>query len=376
MVARAPGRVNLIGDHTDYVGGLALPMAIDLATVVEGWRLPPGAPGGDRVELRSTELDGVATVALDVADPAAVGADLGPLRGRGGGRDPAAAGLRRHGHHDHPRGHRPLVQRRAGGGRRPGPGRSRTGAPEADSAATARACRREPESIELARACQRAEQRASGVPCGIMDQLTIVAAQAGHALLIDFRTLRTQAVPMPEDVEVVVVPSGQQRELATSAYAERRRQLEAATAVVGPLRDATLADLARIGDDRVQARARHVITENARVRAVAEALAAGDAAAAGELMVAGHVSFRDDFEASTPVVDALVAKLVATPGVFGARLTGGGFGGCVVALSEPGALARGMGGARAREERPSRRGDLRPPSRCRSRSCCRSRPGS
>ena len=190
--------------------------------------------------------------------------------------------------------------------------------------------------VETALICQRAEQIACGVPCGLMDQLTSLAGVAGHALLIDFRTLAVEPVPLPPDLSVVIVHSGQERELATSAYAERREQLEAAQRVVGPLRDASPGDLDAIADPVVRARARHVVTENARVLRFADALRSGDLSAAGALMVEAHASFRDDFEASTPVVDALVDRLVATPGVYGARLTGGGFGGCVVALVEPG----------------------------------------
>ncbi len=169
-----------------------------------------------------------------------------------------------------------------------------------------------------------------------MDQLTSLAGVADHALLIDFRTLAVEPVPIPADVSVVVVHSGQERVLATSAYAERRAQLEIAEQTIGPLRDADLDDLATIRDPVVRARARHVVAENARVIRFADALRRGDVAAAGTLMVEAHASFRDDFGASTPVVDALVDQLVATTGVHGARLTGGGFGGCVVALVEPG----------------------------------------
>jgi galactokinase len=152
-----------------------------------------------------------------------------------------------------------------------------------------------------------------------MDQLASVHGIAGHALLIDCSTFDITPVPVPDDVDVVVIDSGQPRSLATSGYAERRAQLEA-------------------GHER---RVRHVRTENERVRAFADALTAHDVALAGSLMVQSHASLRDDFEVSTPVLDALVDRLVATPGVHGARLTGAGFGGCVVALTEPGALAEG-----------------------------------
>ncbi|MGZ4684102.1 MAG: galactokinase, partial [Acidimicrobiales bacterium] len=197
--------------------------------------------------------------------------------------------------------------------------------------------------IEIALACQRAEQLASGVPCGVMDQLVSLTGVSGHALLIDFRTLATEPVPVPADAAIAVIHSGEERRLASSAYAERRAQLEAAERIVGPLREATRDDLATIDDDVVRARARHVVSENDRVLRFAAALRQGDLVAAGALMIDAHASFRDDFGASTPAVDALVDRLVATPGVHGARLTGGGFGGCVVALVDPGTSTEGWG---------------------------------
>jgi galactokinase len=147
----------------------------------------------------------------------------------------------------------------------------------------------------------------------------------GHALLIDCGTLAWTPVPVPEDVDVLVVDSGERRRLAGSAYATRRAEVEAA---VGPgLRDPVL-----------RRRARHVATENERVAAFADALRSGDVAAAGALMGDSHASLRDDFEVSTPALDVLVARLAATPGVLGARLTGAGFGGCAVALARPGTV--------------------------------------
>jgi galactokinase len=169
-----------------------------------------------------------------------------------------------------------------------------------------------------------------------MDQLASAAGVAGHALLIDCTTEEVVPVPLPEGIEVVAVHSGQHRALAGSAYAERRAACEQAEAELGPLRRAAIDDLAAIADPGVRRRARHVITENARVLAFVDALRAGDRRALGELLAAGHASLRDDFEVSTPVLDELVARLQATPGVIGARLTGAGFGGCAVVLCEPG----------------------------------------
>jgi galactokinase len=192
---------------------------------------------------------------------------------------------------------------------------------------------------ELALLTQRAEWAASGVPCGIMDQLTSAAGVEGKALLIDCDSLAITAVALPADAEIVVVHSGQQRALADSAYAQRRAACEAAAARIGPLRAATLDDVGRIDDPVVRSRARHVISENARVLSFAAALERGDLADAGAAMVASHASLRDDYEVSTDRLDRLVERLCATPGVYGARLTGAGFGGCTVALCAPGALA-------------------------------------
>src|SRR5690606_2746602 len=146
----------------------------------------------------------------------------------------------------------------------------------------------------VAQLCQRAEQRASGVPCGVMDQLASVAGRAGHALLIDTTTLDVAHVPVPDDAEIVVVHSGEGRRLSGSPYAERRARCEAADAAIGSLRTAPASAVASIADPVVRAAGRHVTSENRRVRDAAAALAAGDLAAVGRLMVASHESLRDD----------------------------------------------------------------------------------
>jgi galactokinase len=314
VIARAPGRVNLIGDHTDYAGGVALPMAIDLATTVTGTR------GGDRVQLVSGAQTEPADLQLPVVDPASVEpawaryvagvvAEVQPPVGLTGTVESTV----------------PL-----------GGGLSSSAALEV---AVALAVGADSDPLPLALLCQRAEQRASGVPSGLMDQLASVRGREGHALLIDFTTLEITEVPVPSSVDVVVIDSGQSRTLAGSAYAERRADVERAAMMIGPLRDASAGMLRSIDDDLARRRARHVISENARVRDFASALTEGDLVAAGELMVASHESLRDDFDVSTDVLDALVGELWDTPGVYGARLTGAGFGGCVVAMCEPGALA-------------------------------------
>ena len=327
ITAFAPGRVNLIGDHTDHSGGFALPFALDLGTTVTA------TVGGDAVVLGSGDAAGTASVPLDVVDPAAVEpswaryvagvvAELRPpvgLTGEVSTTLPVGAGL------------------------------SSSAALEL---AVALALGFEGAPLELALLCQRAERRAAGVPSGVMDQLASASGVAGHALLLDCTGLTVTPVPLPDDLEVVVVHSGEERALAGSAYGERRAACEAAAAVIGPLRDADLADLAAIDDPVVRRRARHVLTENGRVHQMVAALAAGDHEAAGALLDASHASLADDFDVSTPALDALVARLRREPGVLGARLTGAGFGGCVVALCSPGALpdegwhVRPGGGAR------------------------------
>jgi galactokinase len=291
-------------------------MAVEWGTTVEVER------GGSRVELTSADEAGAAVVALDVEDPRAV--------------EPAWA--------RYVAGVVAVV--------RPGQGAVGTvrttlpvGAGLSSSAAlevaVALALGFEGPAHELAGACQRAEHLASGVPSGIMDQLASVLGVEGHALLIDCASLDVTPVPMPEGVDVIVVHSGQARALAGSAYAERRAQCEAAAAVIGPLRQATVEDLVRLDDPLLRRRAGHVVSENRRVLDFAACVRAGDLAGAGALMSASHASLRFDFDVSTPALDALVAELAAVPGVFGARLTGAGFGGCVVALADAASAVRG-----------------------------------
>jgi galactokinase len=193
---------------------------------------------------------------------------------------------------------------------------------------------------DLALACQRAEHAATGVACGVLDQLTITSARPGTAMVMDCATLDVRHVGVPDDACFVVVPSGEQRTLASTGYATRRREVEAAMARIGPLRDAA-GEVVSTLPTPLDARARHVSSECRRVEEFAAALAAGDLTTAGRAMVRSHASLRDDFAASTPRVDALVAELCTLDGVHGARMTGGGFGGCVVALCRPGTTIPG-----------------------------------
>jgi galactokinase len=185
------------------------------------------------------------------------------------------------------------------------------------------------EPVELALACRAAEELATGVPCGIMDQLISIAGRAGSALLIDCRSLEMRAVSLPPNLGVLAVHSGQERALASSSYAERRRSCEALADAIGvaALRDATPI---QVENDPI---GRHVVSENERVLESVRALEEGDLSCFGELMTASHASLRDDFGVSTPELDVLVEVLVAA-GALGARLTGAGFGGSVVAVCD------------------------------------------
>jgi len=193
--------------------------------------------------------------------------------------------------------------------------------------------------VAMARLAQRAENEWVGVNCGIMDQLISAAGAAGHALLIDCRSLETRSVAIPDSAAVVVLDTGTRRGLVDSAYNERRSQCEQAAAFFGvpALRDVDLATFASREaelDPITRRRARHVITENARTLAAADLLERGDVAAVGELMDESHVSLRDDFEVSRPELDTMVQLARREDGCFGARMTGAGFGGCAVALVE------------------------------------------
>jgi galactokinase len=317
ITAFGPGRVNLIGDHTDYNGGLALPIAIDLGVTVV---FTPS--GGDVLEVVSEDF-GRANVRLQ---PSA----------KAGGHDvPEWARLVA-----------ALVELA-----RPGTGGSLhvtttlpVGAGLSSSAALcvalARVCGVQGAPLTVARLCREAEHRV-GAPVGLMDPWVCAGGHSGHALLLDCGAETVTRVPVPTDVEVVVIDSGRPRAVRSSAYSARVAECEAAEAIVGPLGSATSDDLVGLRDPILRRRARHVVTECARVRATAEAFATSDLIGAGRLMGESHRSLATDFEVSTPELDELVADLEARPGVLGARMTGAGFGGCVVALTRLGALQVG-----------------------------------
>lgn len=312
-LAVAPGRVNLIGDHTDYNAGLALPMAIELCTAV---RLRSGPAG--RLLLRSALGP---PVTLPTGPGALPPSSVVPAWAR------LAAGV--------------LAESGwAGGGVAEVTTTLPVGAGLSSSAAFAVALTLalgvRGDALAVARRCQRAEGLA-GNQVGVMDPLVALAASEGTCLLIDFAAERATPVPFPAHAEVVVVHSGVERVLADTPYRRRRAECEAAAAVLGrPLGTARPDDLARLSDPVLRRRARHVVGECERVRVTAAALARGDLPTAGTMMLASHRSLAEDFECSTAAVDRLVAELAALDGVHGARMTGGGFGGCVVVLAERG----------------------------------------
>lgn len=287
---RAPGRANLMGDHTDYNEGFVLPIAIGLECVVA---VRPR--DDDVVSLRS--LDDVEDDWTRYVD--AVRELIAPPHGVDGVLASSVP---------------------------PGSGLSSSAALEVAVALAFGGGDRSP--VDLALICQRAEHLATGVPSGVMDQLASVAARAGHALLIDCRSLELRHVCMPDEAAIVVVHSGVPRTLERSAYSERRAACERVANVLGldSLRDATLD---QVLDEPL---ARHVVTENARVKQTAAALELGNVGRVGELMLESHASLRDDYRVSTPELDSLVEQLVSA-GAHGARLTGAGFGGCVVAIA-------------------------------------------
>ena len=318
LLVRAPGRVNVIGEHTDYNDGFVLPAAINR----EVWiALAPAERG---VHAVSDAFDEPAQFELGSWDDKLEGWGR-YLQGVAWALDEAGIALR---------GWRGAVISNVP----VGAGLSSSAALEL---ATARAFAALTDAawdpVQAAKLSQRAENGWVGVNSGIMDQLSSAAGRDGHALLLDCRSLDVQPVPLPDSVALVVLDTSTRRELGTSGYNDRRRECDEAAAALGvdALRDATEAMLKEHADeldDVLLRRARHVVTENQRTVAAAKAMRDGDAEQLGELMCASHASLRDDFEVSGDALNAIVDIAAATDGCYGARLTGGGFAGCAVAL--------------------------------------------
>jgi galactokinase len=351
-IAIAPGRVNLIGEHTDYNDGFVLPMAIERGLAV-GYR--PRADGVLRVhslardETRELTLRGLAPVASPqwvdyVAGVAWVLAGAGHSVG---GADLAIGS-------DLPM----------------GAGLSSSAALEVAVARSLCAAYGTAwNALAFAKLCQRAENEYVGMACGVMDQFASAASRVGRALLLDCRSLEVQAIPLPAHVAVVVMDTGVRRSLAASAYNDRRASCEKAVELLRPvwpslraLRDVTpdmlQAERGRL-DERTWKRAAHVVAENVRPLAAADALRHADVDTAGALMNDSHASLRDLYEVSCDELDFMVERAVAQPGCHGARMTGAGFGGCAVALVDS---AAGESFARAVEAEYRRRFDL--PAHC------------
>jgi len=327
LISQAPGRVNMIGEHTDYNDGLVLPLAIDRSVAVAA------AGGGDMVQAYSADFEARDEWRIDA-----------PRRtGRAEWRDyvrSVAWALLDAGH------------RLCGGdfviaGDVPqGAGLSSSAALEVAVAGALLALsgiQIEPRALALL--CQKAENQFVGVQCGIMDQLAAACCREGHALLIDCRSLEVEHVPLPPGVVIIVVNSGVTRRLEETAYNRRRGECAEAARMLGvaSLREAGEATLEASRDrlpETLFRRARHVAAENARVVAAAESLRASNIEAIGHLMFESHASLRDDFEVSTAGLDLLVDLATRTEGVLGARLTGAGFGGCTVNLVTKGAEER------------------------------------
>jgi galactokinase len=305
----APGRVNLMGDHTDYNDGLVLPLAIDRACTVRA-----SSANRDEVRAASAQLGGRVSVAADgTTDPAAVEPSWGRF---------VAGAVRA------------LADREVEVSPADldvdstvpvGSGLSSSSALAV--ALTLALGGDRLDRFDAARTASAAETAATGVRGGLMDQLASLFGVAGHALLIDCRATTVAPVEIPASIAVLVVHCGMPRTLADSEYTTRRAECEAVAAALGvpALRDATAEQV------RDSPRARHVVAENERVLATADALPRGDLSVLGRLLLESHASLRDDFGVSTPELDTLVDVLAAS-GAAGARLTGAGFGGCVVAL--------------------------------------------
>jgi galactokinase len=318
LLVRAPGRVNLIGEHTDYNQGFVLPMAIDRAVWIA---LRPREQ--QRVTVHAADFGG--TLAFELDNVTKSGPGWGEYV-KGVAWSLTEAGHTLAGWEGVVAGDVPI-----------GAGLSSSAALEVAAArAFAAVVGLAWDPLAMAHITQRAENDWVGVPCGIMDQLASISGVAGHALLIDCRTLEISPVPLPPEIAFVVLDTGTRRGVAASAYQERREQCQQAARFLGvaSLRDTTLLDFAHASaglSETVLRRARHVVTENERTLQAAQALRQGDAIEVGNLMNASHASMRDDFEISTPELDEIVA-CSRRRGCLGARLTGAGFGGCAVAL--------------------------------------------
>lgn len=319
-VVRAPGRVNLIGEHTDYNDGFVMPLAIDRQILIA-----LRARDDDRIVLRSLDFD-------DTLDMRPADLDTPGTAGWGEYVKGVAWALQQHGYTL--KGWEGVMT----GDIPKGAGLSSSAALEL---AVAKACSVVADipwdPAEMAKLGQSAENQWVGMQCGIMDQMISAAGQADHALMIDCRSLDTEAVPFPPGTAIVVMDTSTRRGLVDSAYNERRQQCQEASQAFGQevLRDVDRATFDAKADeltDLQRRRARHVIYENERVMQAMQAMRQHDADTLGDLMYASHVSLRDDFEVCNDELNAIVECARQEASCYGARMTGAGFGGCAVAL--------------------------------------------
>jgi galactokinase len=317
-VAVAPGRINIIGEHTDYNQGFVLPAAIDRHMAV-ALRLRRDA----RVALRSDRYQ------------AAIDLDTLPVRRQGNWTD-YIVGVAREIDRLYDPG--PGFDAFVASDIPVGSGLSSSGALDVATAVAMMAARGiEMPALETAQLCQAAENGFVGARTGIMDPFTALRARGGNAILLDCRSMHDEQVPLPDGRYAWLLADSRVRhELASSAYNERRRECEAAAAALGlsSLRDATDADLDRIANPVERRRAQHVVTENARVLKAADALRRRAPRGLGPLLYASHESLRLDFAVSCRELDCLVELAAGMPQVIGARMMGGGFGGCALVLLE------------------------------------------
>jgi galactokinase len=326
-VFRAPGRVNLIGEHTDYNFGFVLPIAIDLACYAAS---APNRDGMLRVYSMNSEQGREWPVsrvrdllpAKDWSDYViGVARQVPDLRARNvmfHGTVPLGSGL------------------------------SSSASLEVASALALGWPSSNPPSLELAKLCQAAENKFVGLPSGIMDQYVSVFGREHAAIRIDCRSLESEAVALPGNLSIMAVNTMVKHDLGHSAYRERVAECAlaveeiraAGVANVESLRDATEEHLPLISDEVARKRAKHVLSENQRVAQFVEACGSGDMSEMGHLFVASHRSLQHDYEVSCEELDFLVDTAMETPGVYGARMTGGGFGGCTVTLVDPAAVDR------------------------------------
>jgi galactokinase len=331
ILFRAPGRVNLIGEHTDYNDGFVMPAAIEFACRAAA------APRNDRrIAVYSANFHEVFEFSLDDPRPAAAKRWSDYVHG-------VAVMLARAGHRL--RGANLLVT-----GNVPlGAGLSSSAAIEVVTAfALLGVSNISVERTEIARICQRAENEFVGARCGIMDQFIACHGRAGHALMLDCRSLGFRLLPLPLGVRMVIANTMVKHQIAAGEYNRRRAECEEGVRLLAEtrteihaLRDVSLDELERQRGrlpEVIYRRCRHVVSENARVERAAAAMERGDMRALGALMADSHRSLRDDYEVSAPELDLMVELAVQQPGVTGSRMTGGGFGGCTISLVESSAV--------------------------------------